>query len=246
MPTVSSLHHPTSCLASWMQPQAFISSFARSYMALIILYHHDPVRWRVVKCCIQTKMLWLLGRRLWSDYYIVVDQIRQRRPIIYISRSHNYRKRHSSSITQNVVFYSGFCAISRIGAVLFFPPLATSHRSRQQIATPTRLSASRHTSADIRPRFAQRLQPVSTQQIGHRQSATDRTPSALSATGRQSTGCGACRQVASDPSSEDGRRDVVEVEAEAVFRSVPKDHRGLVLVLAFQHFIRFLGLQTRS
>jgi hypothetical protein len=36
------------------------------------------------------------------------------------------------------------------------------------------------------------------------------------------------------------------VKAEAVFRSPPRDHQVLVLVLAFQHFIRFLGLQTRS
>lgn len=246
MPTVSSLHYPSSRFASRMQPQAFFSPFAWSYMALIILFHHNPVRWRVVEGCIKAQVLWMLDGWARPYHCIVIDQFGQHRSIVYIRSRYYYTQRHSSSITQNVVFYSWFCAICGIGAVFFFPPQATSHRFHQQIATPTRLSASSHTSASTRPRFARRRRLVSTPKIGHRQSARDRTLSALSAKGHQSTGCGAYHRVASDPTSEDVRRAQVVVKAAAVFRSVPKDHRVLVLVLAFQHFIRFLGLQTRS
>jgi hypothetical protein len=191
MPTVCLLDYPSSRFASWMQWLSFISPFARSYMSLIILNHHNPVRWCVVISCIQTKMLRLLARGPRPDDYIVVDQLRQHRSIIYISSRYYCAKRHSSSITQNVVFYAWFRAVSRIGTVFFFPPAATSHRSRPQIATPTRLSASCHTSASTRPRFARRLLLVSTQQIGHRQSARGRTLSALLARGCRSKGCGA-------------------------------------------------------
>lgn len=246
MPTVSSLYYPSSRFASRMQRQAFITPFAWSYMALIILNHYNSVRWCVVEGCIKAQVLRMLDGWARPYYCIVIDQLRQHRSIVYIRSRYYYTQRHSSSITQNVVFYSGFCAISRIGAIFFFPPPAISHRLHQQIATPTRLSAYHHTSADTRPRFARRPLLVSTQQIGHRQSATDRTLSALSATGHQSTGCGAYHRVASDPRSEDVRRAQAVVKAEAVFRSPPRDYRVLVLVLASQHFIRFLGLQTRS
>jgi len=246
MPSVSSFDYPSSRFASRMQRQAFITPFAWSYVPSIILNHYNPVRWCVVEGRIQTKMLWLLGRWPRSHHCIVVDQLRQNGPIIYISSSYYYTQRHSSSITQNVIFYARFCAVSRIGAIFFFPPQATSHRFRQPIATPTGLSASCHTSASTVPKFVQRPQPVSIQQIDHRRSARDQTLLAWRATGCQSRGGEACHRATSDHQTEAVRRALVAVMAEAVFRSPPKDHQELVLVLAFQHFIRFLGSQTRS
>lgn len=245
MPTVSSFHYPSSRFPSRMQRQVFISPFAWRYVALIILYHYNSVRWLVVVACIQTKMLWLPGRGQRSHYGVVIDQLCQHRSIVYISSSYYTAKRHRSSITQNVVFYSRFCSVSGIGAGFFSPPAATSHRSRQQIATPTRLSAWHHTSASTWPKFAQRGQPASTQQIDHRRSAKGRSLWALSARDYRSRGCGAYHQAGGDPRSEDVRRAQVVAEVGGVFLSPPKGHQVLVLVLAFFHFIKFSGLQTR-
>lgn len=192
MPSVRSLDYPSSRFASRMHPQACITPFVWSYVPSIILNHYNPVRWCIVEGRIQTKMLWLPGRWPRSHHCIVVDQLRQGRPIIYIRSSYYYTQWRSSSITQNVVFYARFCPVSRIGAVFFFPPEATSHRFRQQIATPTGLSASCHTSASRLPKFAQRSQPVSIPKIDHRRSARDQTLLALRATGCQSRGCEAC------------------------------------------------------
>ena len=246
MPTVSPFYYPTSCFPSRMQPQAFISPSAWRYVALIILYHYNSVPWLVIVGCVQTKMLWLLGRGPRSHDCIVIDQLWQHRPIIHIGSSYYYANRHPSSITQNVVFYSWFCSVSGIGTIFFFPPAATSHRFRQQIATPTRLSAWHHISASTWPKFAQIGQPASIQQIDHRRSARGRTLWALSAMTHRSRECEACHQVGGDLRNEDVRRARGVVKVGGVFRSPPKGHQVLVLVLALLHFIRFLGLQTRS
>jgi len=246
MPTVSSFNYPSSRFPSRMQPQAFISPFAWRYVALIILYHYNSVRWLVIIGCIQTKMLWLLGRGQRSHYCIVIDQFWQHRSIVDIGRCHYYAKRHPSPITQNLVFYSWFCSVSGIGTIFFFPPAATSHRFRQQIATPTRLSAWHHTSASIWPKFAQISQPASTRQTDHRRSARGRTLWALSARDYRSRECEAYHQVGGDPRNEDVRRVRAVAEVGGVFRSPPKGHQVLVLVLALLYFISFLGLQTRS
>jgi hypothetical protein len=54
---------------------------------------------------------------------------------------------------------------------------------------------------------------------------------ALLAMGCRSKGCAAYRRAACDHPSEDVLRVQVEVKGEAVFRSPPTDHQGLVLVL---------------
>lgn len=71
-----------------------------------------------------------------TDDGVIVEQVRERDMVIDIGCRHNQAQRHPTSIYQDVVFHSGFGTVRGIGAIIFFPPMATARKCRHCFATP--------------------------------------------------------------------------------------------------------------
>jgi len=238
MPRVSSLNHPASCLPTLVTWQARITSASRCDMSLVALQQHDPLRWGVVIGRIQTQMLWLARARTWSDNRTVINQLVEHRRIVNIGGRHKDAQWDSPAIDQNMVFNSGFGAISRIRPSLFSPPRATSRRCRRHFAIPTRLHVAHRRGANTWHGFAHIPRRASTLQSGHRRSATGRTLVARRATDNPPITRTGWHQGSSGRQSAGGRHVRVAVWAEAVSRSPPTSHRELVLVFAYRQLIK--------
>ncbi len=238
MPRMSSLHHPASCLPTWMQGQARITSASRCDMSLVTFQHHDPMRGRVVIGRIQTQMLWRCRAWTWSDHRTVIEQLVEHRRIVNIGGRHKDAQWNSSAINQNMVFDAGFGAIRWVRPSLFSPPPATSHRCRRQIAIPSRLNASHRRGANTWHGSARILRRASTLQSGHRRSARDRTLWARHATDNPPITHRGWHQGSSDHRSEGVRHVRVAGWEEAASRPPPTSHQELVWVFSYRQLTK--------
>ena len=187
MPSVKTFNDPPPRLATRMQRQCFIASVLWRNVPRVVLTHHYLVCRSIIVGGIQAQVLRCGARRQGADNHLTLQQGLQSRTIVDIGSRYHNRERRTSSITQNMVFYSSFTAIRRIWTTFFSPPAATAHKCRHQLATPSQCHALGHTSRDTAARWLQTLQCVPTRQTDHRPSATHRTALASRATVHPST-----------------------------------------------------------
>jgi len=233
MPRVQSLHHPTMRFPSRMQRRIFITPLPWRNVPYVVLNHNNLSHRIIVKGCIQAQVLRLLTARLRSDCYLILQQLCQPRAVVDIGCCHHNRKRHSSSITQNVVFDAWFCTICWVGTALFFPPTANVHKCRHPIAIASRCLASGRRDVNNVARGLQIHRRVPNQRIGHKRFARDQTLWASPARERQTRGYKAWRRGVYDHRRVYDRRDSEEEElAGSKFRFPPTGHQALFLVLA--------------
>lgn len=117
------------------------SSALRRNVRNVELATSHPSRLLVVKSRIQANMLWAGGTGFRTHDGVIVEQFRQRNMIIDIGGCHNEAQRNATSIHQDVIFHPGFGAVSGIGAIIFFPPMATAHKCRHCFAIPIQFRA---------------------------------------------------------------------------------------------------------
>ncbi len=247
MPRMSSLNHPASCLPTWMQGQARITTTAWCAMSLIAFQHHHAMRWDVVIGRIQTQMLWLCRAWTWPDNRTVIEQFVQHRRIVNIGGRHKDAHWNSSAIHQNMVLDAWFGAIRRVRPSLFSPPPATSHRCRRQIAIPSQCHVSHRRGANTWHEFAHILRRASTLQSGHRRSARDRTLWARHATDNPPRAHRGWHQGSSDHRGPRASAKLTRRSGREQFLNLlPQVIRNLFWCFHIDSLPNLLGLQTRT
>ena len=236
MPRVSSLHHPPPCLPTRMAGQARISSAARGNVPAVAFQQHHAMRRSIVIGRIQTQVLRLSAQRARSHNSAVAQQLVQHRSIVDIRRRHKDTQGNTSAINQQMILYPRFTAICRVRTAFFSPLQVRARKCRHLIAIPTQCHASYHRGADTWHGFAQRLQPASTLQNGHRRFATLRTLRATRATGNQPITHREWHQESIGRLCGDDRRVRAMAVEEAGTRPLPIAHQELAGVFSSQHF----------